>query len=777
MRGKYFATLTILVVVAVGCATRFAFLERGQELMAQGKWDEAFTLFQAASIREPTNLEYKIWLERIRPRAAAVHFKAGQKFFEEGRYEEALVEFQLALSIEPSLQRAQLAITRIKNYQDAEFYYQKGLEALRDKDERKAVRFLKKALSLNPNHKGAIESLEQIKAREEENELTLKSKEPITLKFRDTSLKEVLSALTKLTGINFIYDEAYKDFKISITLEDVPFKKALDLIFLANPVFYKVVDPKTIIVVPKIPAKIRAYEDLKIRTFFLNNMEVKKAAALVRTMLRTETIYANEELNSLMVRAEPEKLALVEKTLEANDVPPSEVVFDVEIIELSREKRRELGLRLSQYAISAQLGKPPEVTPSPLILDVLPTLPSPTGITSANLLNFLTLENLAGNRFIFFTMPSATFRFLKSVTDARLLSNPTIRTSNGVKASIHVGERVPFITSTVTPGGVVSETISFIDVGIRFEVQPNIHLDDEVTTNVRLEVSSIGLPVVTATSRAFRVSTRNSSTTLRLREGETTVIGGLISDEERTTTIKVAGLGDILILGKLFTTQEKTRVNTEILLSITPHIARGIPIPELELTDFWSGREIEYSTRPLFEGPETTKPPSDGGTSPPIDGSAPPSPQLMLEGWASFGWGEDVLPEMEQVGTMPEIEASDGVDPLAAFFSQPNSWAPHDGEALALFLIPPGNDGKLKAAPAPYPFKWPASGGRVNKIALMLKKKGYPAQVVSRPARRGGFWHHIVINGFTTREEAERTAARIEPVVRGKVLVTFMRDE
>ena len=294
-------------------------------------------------------------------------------------------------------------------------------------------------------------------------------------------------------------------------------------------------------------------------------------------MLKARDLQVHEELNAIVVRARPEVIELAEKILNATDLADSEVMLAVEIIEIDRNKAMNLGIDLAPDAITA-------------------AVPMTGGTIKLGDLTKLSSDSLL------IGLPSAILNLKKEDLDANLLANPRIRVKNNGKAKIHIGDRVPIITTTVNQG-VSTENIQYQDVGLKLNVEPNIRLDDEIDLKIGLEVSSLGTKTTTTNgSVVYQIGTRNADTTLRLHDGETQIIGGLISDEERNTVAKIPFIGEIPVLGRLFSRNESSKVKTDILLSITPHIIRRLEVPDETDAGFMSGRDEFPSTRPMLEG-------------------------------------------------------------------------------------------------------------------------------------------------------------------------------
>lgn len=569
-----------------GCAADKAFKE-GAATAARGDTDEAVIYYQKALSLEPDNLKYRVELEKARSAGALKHFAKGQEYLKENKYDAADIEFQMALLVDPTFRRVDYAISQVRKLKESDGYYKKGLELLDAKKTTEAKASFKKSISLNTQNqaaKDALEKIKEVKTRLDGSELSLKSTKPITLKFKDTGIKEVFEIISKLSGINFIFDDDLKDQKISIFLQDATFEQAMELLLMTNKLFAKVVTESTVIIVPKNPAKMKQYQDLVIHTFYLSHIEAKKAVNLLRALLQLKQVHVNEELNAIIVRDDPERIKLAQKILEANDIPDAEVMMEVEIIEVSRDKLTNFGLNLSESSIRGGVTADQAAFAS--------------SMTYGNLKNLSADSNL-----LFNPLPQVILNFQKRQTGAQTLANPKVRVINNGKAKIHIGDRVPIVTSTLLSTGQSQSNVSYQDVGVKLNAEPNIHVDNAVTIKLSLEVSSIGTEHKDKDGNivAYRIGTRSAETVLKLKDGETQVIGGLIRDEERNTKVIIPLLGEIPVIGRLFSSKSDEKNKSEVLLAITPHVLRGIEVPSEDITTIWSGREEDFTVRAPFE--------------------------------------------------------------------------------------------------------------------------------------------------------------------------------
>jgi general secretion pathway protein D len=394
---------------------------------------------------------------------------------------------------------------------------------------------------------------------------------PISLELRDANIKVVFDALSRATGINFILDKDIKpDTKTTIFIKKMPIADAIQMVLSSSGLQKKDLSETTALVYPSNVQKLKEYQDLIIRSFYLNNSSAKQVSAMLKTMLKTKDIFVDDRLNMIVMRDTPEAIRVAEKLITANDLADPEVMLEIEVLEVSRSRLQELGI---QY-------------------------PSQLSVLGANdLLTLRELNNISSRTIG--VSPNPALNFKKTVGDVNLLSNPRIRVKNNDKAKILVGDKVPIITTTSTANVGVSESVTYVDVGLKLDVEPRITLDDFVNIKVGLEVSSLGEKTVTKNgATVYTIGTRNANTVLRLKDGETQILAGLILDDERKNASKLPGIGDIPLLGRLFSNQEDKKSKTEIVLVITPRIINNIQLPKAEVSEYLSGTENQITDKP-----------------------------------------------------------------------------------------------------------------------------------------------------------------------------------
>jgi general secretion pathway protein D len=589
--------ISALVLMLSGCAGDWTF-RKGERLLAEGKTDEGLKHLEQAVMDDPTNVQYRTTLIQVREKHINNWIAKGDEALKAGRFEEAEGCYREALKLHADIPRARNGLTNIAILRRNQQLVREASEAYAKEEYELARSRLRSVLAREP---GNTEALSLFKRTEEKigrprgvdfPKLSSAYRRPITMEFRDASIRTLFDALSRQSGINFVFDKDVRtDTKLTIYARDTPITDALDMLLSTGQLAKKVLNENTLLIYPNLPVKIKEYQDLVVKGFFLSNTEAKQVINLVRSMAKTRDIYIDEKLNLLVVRDTPEAVRLVEKLINLADRPEPEVMLEVEILEVKRTRLQELG-----FQWPTQLGVlTPQVVPETTVGPggVIVTESVPVSVLTIESLRNLTSSDIA-------VSPNPAFNARKDSGDVNILANPRIRVKNKEKAKIHIGDKVPVITSNVTSTGVTSESVSYLDVGLKVDVEPQVHLEGEVAIKVGLEVSNIVQQIKSATGTlTYQLGSRNASTILRLKDGETQVLAGLISDEDRTGASKVPLFGDIPLLGRLFSNQRDELSKTEVVLLITPRIIRSIERPELIEGEFYAGTESAASDQPL----------------------------------------------------------------------------------------------------------------------------------------------------------------------------------
>lgn len=529
-----------------------------------------------------------------------------EKSHDAGKWDEAVMLYQRVLQLDGENRRARGGLREIETERRHVHLLEDAHEMFDRGDMEGASLKLRAVLLENPSQPAALALKAEIDARQNADGARPKLKpnttKPVTLEFRDANLKMVFEALSRTTGINFVLDKDIKpDTKTTVFVKKVPLEEALGVIFATNQLQKKILNDNTMLIYPNTPQKAKDYQELMIKSFYLVNADVKQTANLLRSMLKVRDIHTDERLNLLVLRDTPETVHLAEKLVALQDTAEPEVMLEVEVLEITRSKLSQLGVQFPNQLTVGSLGS--------------------NGSFSA--LTVEALKHLNGSNLTVSPNPALNFRKDDGAVD--LLANPRIRVKNREKAKVQIGDRVPIITSNVTgTAATVSESVQYIDVGLKLEVEPVVNLDDYVAIKVGLEVSSLGPQTITSTgSVVYQIGTRNANTLLRLKDGETQILAGLINDSDRRDASKVPGLGDLPLVGRLFGTHKDDKFKTEIVLAITPHIINNIQRPSAEVMEFWSGTESAVSDKPFGNGSRNSGGASGGTVALPVQVEQP----------------------------------------------------------------------------------------------------------------------------------------------------------
>lgn len=619
-----------LLLLQFGCAAQQAY-HRAEDAAKRGEWDRAVGQYMIALNEKPDKPEYRTGFERARLAASQFHFQKAKLLMQTKNFEQAIIEFQIALNFDPTNQFVANEMEVARGLYEKEQNKEKLTEIEKAKEEAKRKMQLYKVLG-------------------PEAETTIPS-----MKFHDDSLKHILAALGQVAGINIVYDSDFRDQEFSVSLDNIKFKDAMDQILVANRLYYKPLDQSTILIIPDNPQKRRQYDEQVIQTFFLSNAELNDVLNMVRSVMQIQRIATNPQLNAITVRDTPDKIAIVAKIIEANDKPQSEVLLDIEILELDRDRLQRYGVDLDRYQVSQtlQIGS------------------QPAGTFFGNQLKAIDAASWS------FSIPSITYRALASDLRTRLLAKPQIRASEGKQVTVRLGDRVPIPVNVIqtsiapAPGQPVTTypttTYQQQDVGINIDVTPRVHHNREISLTLRFELTSITQEGTGTTPPT--IGNRTVNTVIRLKDGETNLLAGLLRTDDRKALTGVPGIVNIPLIRDLFASNSKTIQEKDIVFTITPHILRTPSISEEDLSPIWIGTEddIQLKSAPpisVFENPETRK--EDKNVSPwqlPIPDMAPePFEDATEAGSEPEPTAPPVVPESEeqmepQKQPAPKLEA------------------------------------------------------------------------------------------------------------------------
>ncbi|MBH0176556.1 MAG: hypothetical protein HP491_01485 [Nitrospira sp.] len=605
----------VALVGATGCALLGSpDAKRGDQHLATGHWEEASLAYKQALKDDPFDPSLQSKYVLARERAAAMYEDRGRMLLKERRVDLAIEQFKRALTIEPSSAEHQASLAeaiRLKEsrsqYRDAERLAQLGRT-----DE--AIDGFARSAELDPAFQAPLDSISRLTEEQQALMRGDRFKQPVTLKFRNAGVKEVLEGVAKAGGLTLIFDKDVRNDPISIAIQDTPFEDALQLLLNSNNLFSRTVSPGVLIISPNTKQKQEQYQDLMIRTFYLSTAKSKDMLTLLKSMLDSKRMHANEQLNTIVIRDQPEKIQMAEKIILANDRQEAEVLFDVEVLEVNRTVNQNYGLTYPKQVAGAMAPLPP---PAGLIAGTL-----------AQQFSASQLSDLGPGNYLFKLPTNVQLDFFKQITDAKTLAAPKIRVMNNRKAEINIGDKQPILLSTtnVLPGqaatGAVPTTstvtsIEFRDTGVKLSVEPSIRLGGELGLKMKIEVIRLGEQVTLQASppiTQFKFGNRSAETMLSIKDGETIVLGGLLQEEDRKTRVTIPWIGDLPLIGNLISSFRTDRVTTEVILTITPHIVQNMTPPALSAQTFWSGTESTYATGPMFSPPTQKVSATQGST-------------------------------------------------------------------------------------------------------------------------------------------------------------------
>jgi len=591
-----------VALLAAGCAASAA-LNRGHEFERRQEYDAAVAEYAQALRKKPDNTEARLALDRAKIRASLDHFNRGRRLDAVGKYEEALVEYEAAVELNPSSGEVDAAVrdTRTK---------------------------LRSKIAVSRDGKTELQTLiERTRALPAPGlELPENVKMPESLFFSGASSRLVFLAIGKMADVSMGFDTAFREAPVTIDLRNATLRDALNAITDQTRTFYRVTGPRTLLIVPDTPAKRREYEEEVVRVFYLSNADLKETMDLLRMVLDARRISPVTGTNALTVKDTPERIDAASRLLSAIDKARPEVIIDVELLEVDRTRLQEYGLQIASPGspgLNGAIGIAPDSAVTP------PTI------------SLQSLRNLSSADVLFANLPNLYYRLLKSDTNTRTLAKPQLRTMEGVTAQARFGERVPVPVTTFSPvaqGGLpIQPTTSFQyeNIGVNIDITPRTHHEDEVTLALRVNVQAVsgtgfgGLPTF---------ANREINTQIRLRDGETNMLAGLIRDEERRSLDGIPGLSDLPVIGRVFAHNKTEVTQSDIILTLTPHIIRVLDVNEADLRAFRVGRDsgasIGGDLPPALDIPAPAAPPAAPAPAP-APTAPPPGPAPTIPGTAT----------------------------------------------------------------------------------------------------------------------------------------------
>jgi general secretion pathway protein D len=649
-----FAALMLILVVAApplpADDSPRVLYNKGKDAEARQQYEDAFNYFEQAWNKKPKELKYRVAMQRTRFLAAAAYVHHGQQLRDEGKLDDALQLFMKAKSIDPSsfiadqeMRRTQAAIDAAKSQQ------QQSQQPAPPPQDNALSKRLAEA-------QGPVE-------------LAPISDTPITLHFSSEDTKVIYETIGKLAGINVLFDPDYTSRRVKLDLNGVTLNQALDILALESKTFWRPVTSNTIFVASDTVAKRKELEQNVIKTFYLSNIstptELQDTVNAIRTLVEISRIQQLPSQGAIVVRGTPDQVALAEKIIDDIDKAKPEVIVEVAVLQVRRDKLLNLGIT-PPPSVSAQLAEnlPSSTTTSGQGNSgaggtVTTTTGSTPGTISLNSLGNLTAQN------IILTIPAATANFLYNDSTTKVIQNPQIRAVDGVKASLKIGDRVPVATGSFQPGigGVginplVNTQFQYIDVGVNIDITPRVHADREVSLKISLDISSVTSHVNIGGIDQPVIGQRKIEHEIRLKEGEVNLLGGILEQDDVKTLTGLPGLANIPFLKYFFSSTNTERVENEIVFMLIPHIVRAQELNEMNLraVDVGTGTAIDLRRASKVQpaGPQLTPTTAPGpvqsaqpaavqqpGTLPAQPGAKPspavPQAQVQVQGAPAGG--------------------------------------------------------------------------------------------------------------------------------------------
>lgn len=704
-------TLALLALLVFASCSGYRSFREAQHAETAGDWDAAVLRYMELVAADPSDLRYRAGLLRAKTQAAHSHFEQGRKLQEAGRDRDALLEMQRAVQLDPTNQNALTELEKIRTRIESSGRGPKTLSELKE------------------DGRGA-EPLPPV--------LSPRSDEPITFDFPNATFMEVYRAIGQAFGFNIVFDPRLRDAPLAsaVELREVTAIEGLEILMQSLGHFYKVLDEQTIMILQNTPTNRQQYEDRIIQTFFLSNADVADVMTILRSLLATRFIAANERLNAIVMLDSVEKVKVAERIIDQADKAKAEVVIDVELLEINTTKLQNLGLSLDVNSLGISLDIGGEDVP----------------------LRMSDVESLNQNNWVL-AVPGFLFDFVKNSTDAQTLAKPQVRITEGEEGSFSIGDRVPipvtsFNTANTAGSNVVPITsYQYQNVGIQVDITPRVHHNEEVSLDLDIEVSDLSGQI----GDQPIIGSRNIKTSIRLRDGETNFLAGLIRTHESNRQDGIPGLSEVPVVGRLFSRKRSENRRTDIVLTLTPHIIRRANIREEDLAPIWVGTEQNV----VFRG---SSPRIDSG----IDGPFDEPPQE----------GDDARQQLEERlppglrDAAPEGDTSDDGE---------------DEPPVGVELVPPPgsprqNAGLLEKAPVVLPAHFRPTSARTDRgVQLSFSPQALRATVgdtfeARLDIRARAPLSHLPLRLRYDPERIEVTAVRAESFLGGQSEVSLMTD-
>ncbi|HEY7497153.1 MAG TPA: secretin N-terminal domain-containing protein [Vicinamibacterales bacterium] len=564
MRRK-FAVLLVLIVFAAGCTAGRAF-RKGRDAARAGDWDAAVQYYTTALQASPDNAEYKIELERAMQNAAREHITRARDFESKDQLDQALIEYRKASEMDRT--------NRLSAAKSAELE-----RTIRDRIEKSRPR-------------PAIDKLREQARAQALPLLNPADRTPLKYSINNSSLRDILNFIGNATGINIQYDQQFRDVPYSVTLDGVPLEEALQQILSVNGFFYKVLNPRTILIAPDTPAAHLKYDEMVMQVFYLSHADAQELSQVVNTMMRLQgqtapAIYPGKTSNTLTVRAPAAIVAVAEKLIRAHDKPRAEVVIEIQILEVNRSRAKDFGINLSDYSLGLTFS--PEVAP-PNTSGTTPPSPPPP-------FNLNTISQGVSTADFYLTVPTMALRFLETDSRTKQLAKPQLRGAEGQELTLNLGDEIPVVSTVfgaAAAGGfanIPQSSFTYRPVGVNITMTPRVTYEGDIVLDLSVESSTLGPNISVAGQDVPSFGSRRVRTRLRLREGESNLLAGLLRDDQRRVISGLPGLMRIPGLRSIFGSTVDEISQTDIVMLLTPHIVRTHELTVDDLAPIYIGTQ------------------------------------------------------------------------------------------------------------------------------------------------------------------------------------------
>ena len=642
--------ITLIAAVPASPESAKSLFNRGKDAEQRQDYEKAYDYYKQAYDQKPKDLAFRAAFERLRFLAGASHVHRGQLLREGGKLQEAMTEFQKAAEIDPSSSIAQQEIRRTQRLMEA-------------------------AGAAPPQAKAPPTPLQKrIQEAQGPVDLAPIANVPITLKMTEDS-KVIYETTGKLAGINVLFDPDYTSRRIKVELNGVTLEDALQIIALESKTFWRPVTPNTIFVAQDNPAKRKDLEQSVIKTFYLGNLsqptELQDVVNALRQILEISRIQPLPSQGALVVRGTPDQIALAEKLVGDLDRARSEVIVEVAVMQVSRDKTRNLGISPPTSATVALQSNINTNVNNSNNNNNNNSFNNTNNTSGSNQINLNRLGNLNATDFAV-TISPLTATALFSDSNTKLIQNPQIRAVDGQKASLKIGDRVPVATGSFQPGigGVginplVNTQFQYLDVGVNIDITPRVHAGREVTLKISMDISSVtGQSNIGGISQPI-IGQRKIEHEIRLKEGEVNLLGGMLEDQQTKSLSGIPGLAQIPILHYLFAQTNTEHRENEIVFALVPHIIRGQELSEL------NERALQVGTASAIELHRVNRPAAAQG------GEAAPAPTTQVPAPA-----QPVQPVPQATPNPPQPQAGS-----AAFMFDPATVTQAQGATFAMNVL------------------------------------------------------------------------------------------